>query len=375
MKFGSASNLAQTVRRILGFWIGFLCVCNFLSLLPHWHLHLLSWVNYSLFFLMAVTSIYIARKEIYFVDVFWHFGILFLLISFSMLIYFTGKEGIIGNNFLYYYLVIYSKPFFHVMFLAGIFYLSYRYVLWRMPNRTGYLLSWFAAFICSADFWYKALTISRFPFKVGALGQFWIMLRIDIIGLLLLASYFIVVWRLNRPTGSFINFWLVGLFVFFSCDFIDMVVSFYQLDVYGIDQYFSLICLGLLAVILFLRLISLFSDEYRLKEQFIFDSAFGLSTPVVMVNKHSEVIIEQVKNLFSTQTLVLQFAFGLGLILISGFTRNPFVTVKSFMMIFLLAGIWNVYYHVYYKRSKRPQILNQKFLNQPTNTHQKGRGV
>jgi hypothetical protein len=375
MMFGSEANLAQSVRRILGFWIGFLCVSNFLSLLPHWHLHLLSWVNYSLFFLMAVASIYIARKELYFADVFWHFSILFILISLSIFIWFTGKQGIVGNNFLYYYLVIYSKPFFHLMFLAGIFYLAYRYVLWRMPNKMGYILSWLAAIVCSVDFWYKALTVSRFPFRVGPQGQFWIMLRIDIIGLLLLASYFIIVWRLNRPTGSFINLWLVGLSVFFSCDLIDMVVSFNKLDVYGIDQYFSLVCLVLLVVILFLRLICLFSDEYRLKEQFIFDSSFGLSIPVIMTNKHSEVIIEQLKHLFSSQNFILQFTFGLGLVLISGFTRNPFVTVKSFMMVFLLAGIWNLYYHVFYKRSQKPQILNQKFINQLHKNQQKGRGV
>jgi hypothetical protein len=375
MMFGSEVSLAQTVRRILGFWIGYLCVSNFLSLLPHWQLHFLSWVNYSLFFLMAVASIYIARKEIYFADVFWHFGILFTLIAMSVLIYFTGTSGIVGNNFFYYALVIYSKPIFHVLFLAGIFYMTYRYVLWRLPNKLGYLFSLLAAIACSVDFWHKAFTISRFPFKVGPEGQFWIMLRIDVISLVLLASYFIFVWRLNRPTGTFINFLPVGLFVFFSCDFFDMVVSYYKLDIYGIDQYFSLICLVLLVIVLFLRLISLFSAEYRLKEQFIFDSAFGLSTPVVLTNRHSEVIVEQVKHLFSTQNIILQVALGLGLVLMSGFARSPFVTVKSFMMVFLFAAIWNIYYHLFYKRSQKPQILNQKFINQLANTQKKGRDV
>jgi len=112
----------------------------------------------------------------------------------------------------------------------------------------------------------------------------------------------------------------------------------------------------------FLRLISLFSPEHALREQFMFNPHYGISIPVVLKSHNRDVIVELIKTTFSSQNVLFQFSFGIGLVLISGLAKSFYITIKLFMMLLAIALVWNIYYYFIYSTCQDGQILNKKFI-------------
>lgn len=355
-------SLTRQVQLIFVSWIAFLGIINYLNSLPHYPLHFLSWINFSLFFFLAIMSFVIAKHDVYFWEVFLHFGFTFLLISMTVIVYFMGVDYLFGNNIQFYYAMVYSRMIVWSLMLAGTILLVLRYALWRLPRGLSYPLAYLLAFLAEYDFWLKAFTITRFPYKLGFMGAITHFFRIDVIAIVALGCYFVLLLRHNRPNGAFLHAWAIGLFVLFACDIFDLAVSFWKIDVYGIDQYFATFCLIILGGIMLLRLTSLSSDAYRLREQLIFDKRMTISTPVVLRDHFAHVIIGQLKDLISSQSIMLQLICAAGLLFISALSKQRVVLFKIFVLIVIMGTIWNIYMHVVHLRSRKGQVLNQKFI-------------
>lgn len=355
-------SLARQVRYILISWLLFLGAINLVNGLPHQPLHFLSWVNFSLYFLLAMLCFFIAGRDRYSWDQFAHFGVAFLAISLTLIVYFFGVDYLIGDNFLYYNSLVYSRVLIWNFLLAGVIYSVFRYVLWRAPRLLLYGLSLALAFAVEADFWQKAFTIHRFTFKLGLQGFIQHLFRMDIVAILFLMIYFVVLVRRNRPNAAFLNGWMIGLFVLYTCDIFDMVVGLYKIYVYGIDQYFATFCLLILITILFLRLIALESPAHRLREQLMLDSRAGISVPVIQRGQQSQVIFGLLKEIFNSQNVILQLIFAVSLLLVSGLSKERVVLYKIFLLIVIIGTIWNIYTHIILVRMKKGQVINQKFV-------------
>jgi hypothetical protein len=368
--FGSTVSLTQQVRRVLAAWLTSLAVINFLYHLPHADLHILTWVNHSFFFLIFVLCIFIALKDEFMKDVFMHFTawafFIVLGVCTSFILY---QQGPYAKVYLGFYLSFYNRAVIYTLFLVGTIYLSLKYVLWRLPRYLNLLISWTLGILLNIDFWYHSVAIPRFPFYATSRGNglpidlIELSFRSDAVAIVFLLLYCWVLLKRNKPTAVFLNLWAVGITFFAACDFIDLWVTLNQKDVYGIDQYFSIICLMFLIAILFLRYISLFSEEYQLRERFIFDPIYAnLSLSVVASGRQTAIIIDQLKSLIQNINIYLQFTLGIALILISSLASNQFITVKMFFMVFLIAVIWLLYSKIYIARLEDGQVLNQRFI-------------
>jgi hypothetical protein len=359
-------SFSRQVQLIFIGWISFLAVINLLDRLPHLQMHFLSWINFSLFFLLALTSFFIARQDNYFRDVFLHYGGSFLAISLTFAPYFIGIDYLIGDNVDFYYALIYSRFAVWNVLLIGILLVAFRYAFLHVPRWLCYLLAWVIGLAVEADLWYQAITVTRFPFKLGLLATVIHFIRMDVVALLALGLYFYIFIRQNRPNGAFIHAWALGMTLLYVSDIFDLVVGFWRIEVYGIDQYFNLFVMIVLAGVLFLRLTALSSESYQLREQLIFDNRFTISTPVIQRNHSGSVIMNQLKELFSSQSIVLQLIFAIGLLLLSALSQKRVVLFKIFVLIVLLAAIFNIYSRLLAIRTHKNQILNQKFIKTKT---------
>lgn len=321
----------------------------------------MSWVNYSVYFFLGVLTYFVAKKDELFWDVYAHFSFTFFFTAFSVIIAFIGKKGIIGDNFTSHYLAFYHWSVFFTLFLVGATYLTFRYLFWQWPRWLSYSLSWTVSLLLHADFWYKAFTVARFPFKTAQLVVYHHTIRTDVAIILVLGLYCLVLLISHKPNGAFIHFLAAAVFISFICDIFDMMVSLYALNVYGLDQYFAFFCLLMLIAACLLRLLSLYSPEYRLREQFIFNPSYGIQTPIVLKSHNMEAIVGLIKSLFSSQNIIFQLALGLVFVLISGLTKSLYVTIKLFMMVVLVVLVWNVYYYFIYASIKDGQILNKRY--------------
>jgi len=355
-------SFSRQVQFIFIGWISFLVMINLLDRLPHMQMHFLSWINFSLFFLLALTSFFIARQDTYFRDVFLHYGGGFLAISLTFVPYFVGIGYLIGDNIDFYYALIYSRFAVWNFLLIGVLLVAFRYVFWRTPRWLCYLMAWVIGLAVEADLWYQAMTVTRFPFKVGMLATVVHFIRMDGVALLALGLYFYIYIRENRPNGAFIHAWAVAMMLLYVSDIFDLVVGFWRIEVYGIDQYFNLFVMIALAGVLFLRLTALSSEAYRLREQLIFDNRFTISTPVIQRNHSSSVILIQLKELLSSQSIVLQLVSAIGLLFLSALSQKRVVLLKIFVLIVLLMAIFNIYSRLVSIRTRKNQVLNQKFI-------------
>jgi hypothetical protein len=360
--FGPSLNLTQITRRILSLWVVFLGFLNVVFYLPHDSRHFMSWVNFSLYFFLGVLALYIVIRDKMFRDVFAHYAFTYFFTVASIIIPFTGPKGLFGDVFLNYYLSYYSWAVFYSLLLIGATYLTLRYIFWRWPKWINYLIALSFGIFLNMDFWHKALTVTRFPFKAGLPMIYSLNFRTDGAMIILLILYCMVLLISHRPNGAFIHFFVVGMLLAIVCDVMDLIVTINQLDVYGLDQYFSSICNLVLIGVFFLRLVSLFSPEYVLREQFMFNPRYGLSTPVILKDQSTETMVELIKSLFSSQNILFQLTLGSGLVLISALTKSWYVTVKLTIMVLVIAMAWNIYYYFVYAINKEGQVLNKKFI-------------
>ncbi len=321
----------------------------------------MSWVNYSIYFFLGILAFLIARKDPLFWDIFSHFSFAFFFTAFSFIMTFIGKKGIVGDNITGHYVAFYHWAVFFTLFLVGAVYLTLRYLCWHWPRWVSYTLAWMAGILLHADFWYKAFTVTRFPFKTGQVEVFQQTLRTDVAIILVLGLYCVVLLFSHKPNGAFMHFLAAAILITFLCDVFDMMVSVHDLNIYGLDQYFAFFCLLLLVAVCLLRLLSLYSPEYRLREQFIFNPSYGIQTPVVLKSHNMDVIVGMIKPLFSYQNIVFQMSLGVVFVLISGLAKSFYVTVKLFLMVTLVVFVWNVYYYFIYAAIKDGQILNKRY--------------
>ncbi|MBN1541803.1 hypothetical protein JW992_06625 [candidate division KSB1 bacterium] len=347
------------IGRIFRRWLFFLILLNIVSYLPHAPMHYLSWINYSFYYLLGILCLQIARKDRYLWDIFTLFSLTFFLITASVSVYFLGNHGLFGSEMLKYRVFVYSRVLSHFLLALSALHLVFRYLLWKLPRAANLAISIALLVIFSLPLMRHFERLPDYAAEIGAITLIHYLLRLDLLGLIFLFIYFIALFLNNRPNGAFLNFWAMGVMVAFSFDTFDLFFSIKNINVYGVDQYFAIASLVLMAIILFLRLVALHSESHVLREQLIFDRRYSLSTPVIIRDSQSEALSQILKNFLSSQNKLIQLAMATSILLITGFTRSWFVTVKIFLAVLFVVISWNIYYYIFRVRIKKGQILNR----------------
>ena len=344
-------------------WVVFLILLNILSYLPHSQMHFLSWINYTLYYLLGILCLQIALQDKYLWDIFGLFSLTFLLIALSILVYFLGDSGLMGSELLKYQIFIYSRVLSHLLLAISALNLVCRYLFWRLPRSIIWAISILVLIPFSLPLLLHFGSLPDYAAKIGAISLIHYLLRLDLLGLTALFFYFVVLLLTNRPNGAFLHFWAVGVMIAFCFDTFDLFFSIENINVYGVDQYFATSSLILMSVILFLRLVALHSESHVMRERLIFDRRFSLSTPVVIKNTQTETLSKILKSFLTARNKVIQFTLAISILLISSMSRSLFVTIKIFLAVALIVASWNIYYHIFRARVKKGQIINQKFTS------------
>lgn len=363
MNMNQSSELSKLLSKTFKLWIIFLLVINFLSFLPHYKMHFLSWLNYSIYFLLGVLSYHVSKRDAYLKDIFLQFTIAFWAVTATLLVYFVGEERLIGDDFLFYDLFFYTRLISAGFLSLAVIYLTMRYAFWKVRKWLVYIFSLLILLACENDLIIDIFRIPDYALQVANMGLIKHTMRMDIVSIAGLIIYGLILYLKDRPNGAFVNFFMVSLLISFSFDFFDIIVVLNQIDVYGIDQYFAIFCILNIGVALFLRLVALFSDGFLLREQFIFDSRFAISTPIILKESQFPRTVEQLKDTFHNQGILIQAVLGTIFILISGLAKSLWVSGKMILTVVLMVIFWNVYIHIFKHRIKKGQILNFRFTN------------
>ncbi len=351
---------------VFSLWIIYLILLNIISWLPHSHLHLLSWINYSLYFLLGIFCLNIAQRDHYLWDIFVFFSLTFLFVSFTFLVYFLGDNGVVGTEMLKYSYFIYSRLISHLLYLISITYFVMRYLFWKSNQLHIIYITIFLAVLILFPLLIHIRNLAEYSMSVGTITIMHYLLRIDYLSLVIIFLYFLLLFLTGRPNGAFLNFWALGIFIAVSFDTFDMLFTIRKIDVYGFDQYFTTFSLSLLLVILFLRLLALHSESHLMREKLLFDKKFSPSTAQIFIKYHqSSILLQILKSFVEDKIKLVQLALSFSILLLSGLSRSPFVMMKIMLLFMIILASWNLYYHVLRMRLKRGQILNKKFFIKP----------
>lgn len=334
---------ATTIRRILLYWFSFLVVLNVLVILPHFPVHFLSWVNYSLYFMLFLFSLQIAIIEKYMKALFYLFAFAFLSVVLSIITIYAGPSGLFGDRFTLFTLYFYTGTFSYSLIGSATVLFCLIYLLPGKPPAFLLVIALFVGFLFMAPHFFHQSSLSAYADKVSHMGWMRHMLKIDLLAILLLCVYFAVALLTNRPTAALFNSWAVCLLTLFSFDIFDSIVSLKNIKTYGFDQYFAIIILIAMNIVLFFRLTALFSESHMMREQLIFDKKYRLKTPVHIADSQNSALLEQAKSLMSNNQVIMQFVTGLGIIMLAGLTSSYIVTFKVTLFLVLTILIWNAY--------------------------------
>ena len=297
----------KLINKVFSIWVMYFLLAILISILPHLEVHFLSWFNYSLYFLLAIISFFISRKDKYLGDVHLNFALTFLFYSLFILSLLVGKNYLIGNNFLMYYLFVYRKIILGTLLSFSVLYLVLRYVLPNWPRWLSYLFA-ISLVLSLVLIQLKDFIINKkFIFQVGPTELYRDLLPLYILPFLALLLYGYIIFRYDRPNGMFVGSFAMALFILLSLAISDLFAAVGYIKRYGVDQYFLAVCLIVMAIILTLRLAILHSEVYLLKERFIFDSSLTTNMSVITHDTETTYILKLLKSAITNQYILIAY--------------------------------------------------------------------
>jgi len=293
--------------------------------------------------MLFLLSLHIAIKEKYMKTLFFLFAFAFLSVVMSIITIYAGPSGLFGDEYTLYALYFYTATFSYSMLCTATVLFCLVYFL---PNKSLLFLlaiSLFAGFLFMAPHVIHQSSFTTYAAKAGQMEWIRHMLRIDLLAILLLCIYFALALYTDRPNGALFNSWALCLLTLFSFDIFDSIVSLKNIKTYGFDQYFAVVILIAMNIVLFFRLAALFSESHVMREQLIFDKKYRLNTAVHIADSQNSALLEQAKSLTTNNQVIMQFITGLGIILLAGLTSSYIVTLKVTLFLVLTILIWNAY--------------------------------
>ncbi len=350
------------IRKILIAWLVLNGLWLAASLLPHAPVYFLSWANHSLYSLLLLLALAIARHDPYKKSIFIGLALYFLAHIFSILPIFIGSNYLFGSNVDCLLVWLYAQIPVRLFGCLTVFLLVIHYTVpLRWQNRAALLallITLATALLLFEPYWSTTTCIDQ----TGWLNDFIRrLLPFSVVPVLLLIFYGVHMFRHNRPDALYLNLLAFQLFFMHALNVADYIAYTANIKVYGIDQYFLLGCLIALVMILFLRLGALFSEKERFYERLIFDPAYLSRVPVLYYD-HSLLrwwpLLRTILNRSVTIHLLIGFLY-LALALMAG---SLYTTLKLTLLIFWI-GILIVLLEQKYARSQNGTVLNEPKVN------------
>jgi hypothetical protein len=362
------------VRKILFTWLFLNIVWLMASSLPHAPVHFLSWANHSLYSLLLLLAVAIARHDTYKRPVFISLALYFFFHIISIVPIFTGKNYLFGTNTQCILFWLYAQIPVRVFGSLTVFFLVIHYSVPTRWRRTGNIIlilaTLAAAIVLFQPFWSTTTCINQ----AGWINTFFKrILPFSVLPLLALGYYAFRIVRHNRPDAIYLNLLAIQFFIIHFLNVADFIAYTSRIHVYGIDQYFLLGCLFALIAILFLRLGALFSEEERYYERLIFDPVYLSRVPVLFYDRTLLRWWPLLRGLLN-RSLAIHLLAGLVFLALALAAGSLYTTVKLSFLVFWI-GLLIVLVDQKYTKSQAGTVLNNTKMHDSMTSSDKNIGA
>lgn len=282
----SSNNDGKTVRdilmtksnsnilyRLLNISFAFAALCLISSYLSHWpNVTYHSWINEIIYFFLFLLTVSIFVRDKHNKDIFGNLGILLLAYSFSFINIFIGETYVFGNNYTLYYFFAYKKIILCFLLNFTIIYIALKYLFLKKKKWTIYLLS---LLILTPIYFVHFYAYIRNPQFIFTLGQNFFM---DInrrvfmtygLSLFSILLYGYILYKRDKPIGTYINSLMAFFFVFLISEMIDSLSQVYGYQIFSLGQWVLTLNLVFLCIILFKKLFFLCSEYGQFYEDIL----------------------------------------------------------------------------------------------------------
>lgn len=245
------SYVGKTYLRLLNFWIAFSAVILASSFFPHNEMPFVSWTNYSLYSLIFLLSVFVAKKEVMNKDIFINLAIFAGFICFSFTSLFVGDKYMVGGFHEEVMFFQYRRIISYFLLSFAVIYICVKYVFLSRRILLNYLITlavvvpftflaygsliWEPHFFCGVD-----------DFRVLYKGSLYMVL----FTLSFIVLYGILLYKYENTLGEYIDELMSSFFLLVFLHFVGKVSYLYEIELFEVEQYVLFALLSIMVVTL-----------------------------------------------------------------------------------------------------------------------------
>jgi len=243
--------------RISNLFLLYILVLCLLTRLPHEAAPFFTWLNSTIYFLLAVISFLIAKKEQTDKAVFVNIGLFCSVYSLSVAQLFIGDSFATGNSVHTLYIWQYRKILGNFLLTLCLFYVCIRTLL-KLSEKASYSLSFLSVSIvvvfCFVPFILEPGVLLQKENYLNYALLYEGILFCNLFNLLMIFIYGICLYRTERNLDEHVNFLVVCFFMLVVLTLADMVACLYEIRIFLIKQYILFTTLAFFFIILYRKL-------------------------------------------------------------------------------------------------------------------------
>ncbi len=275
----SESNFLSSFNNIAVIWSIYILILGYILLLPHREVDFISFVLMSLAFLCSIVCVNIylenGAPKLFFII----FGLFFFIYSIFFLSIFIGPSGIIGSIYDSWMVYIFIFIMVDLLLSLSVTFLALHFTLRRLATWKIFLLSFFISIVAIIFNFQKIIfPINDLISSGSPLPLWWASIKLHFFWLAMLLLYLYNSVKSDRPIGQYINSIVFGISLYIPLDLLHMYIMLFNIEVLdGINQYWNLIIMSFLGVLLTLKLYSASNEYEKWYEQILVlgDTHFG----------------------------------------------------------------------------------------------------
>jgi len=258
--------LTQSVKRqfylLVILWVAYFFLSRLALGLPHWKaVSTINYINYDLFYIIFILSLFIFRKEKHYPYIFFNLAVVSFFFLLGFLVMFIGKDYTIGDDRLMYIAWFYRRILISSLVLVMCVFLPTTYIFRQVKPVFRYLIT-LAIVTPIVVFHFKQYFLDWTLTQVDQ-NQYDILssaISLNSLGISFLAVYGFLYLFHGRAVPKYINPLIIGWLFFLFVDINDNYFLFHQKDLPAISQWFLLFNLIFFCYILMRKLLYMHSS-------------------------------------------------------------------------------------------------------------------
>ncbi len=353
----SKQNLGLAFR-IINSWLAFLLVLVVLSNFPHWEgLTTITWVNFSVYFLIFLLSLAILLKDRYNKAIFFNFAFFAGFYAFGFLYAFLGDNYLFGSNTLAYILFAYRQIATTLLLSICVVFIAVRYLFFRSSAKLHYAVTLLVVLPVFVFNFYPYLADPRYYLSLdNDLVFYKSLLNMEVLPLVFVLFYAGLLYHSDKPIGEHINAIMVGFFITTLTDTTSLLSHVTEINLYNIEQYVLLINLCFFVVTLFKKMDYAYSDFGQFFEELLANGG-KYNVPVKRRASWAVPLLNFAKEYFTYRRNALAFLTSIFIFMINYFQVSPFLKLNIAVLSLAVLVLGFYLSALYHKRSRNGDLI------------------